>query len=391
MVLVLVTVAPAAAHGERAQEGYLRMQTIAFSDVGFSASSLEQGQELTITGDATILDTWPASLGEPTLGYVGVDAPGPVLLMKDRTINGESAPDAFFVKKSASYHFSMTLVARRPGRWHIHPTFAVQGAGTLIGPGQWITIQDAAPGRPFSNPQQLLSGVSVDLETYNLAQLTIWQWLGFGLGLAWVLYWTVPKPTMRRLAVASQIPLNNDGRDVGLTDRRDHTVATWFAVATVAMLAGGWIYQQVYFPVKLPQQVARVRPADLPPPSTFARVAVQRAEFDPRTSTLSLDIRATNDGATAIVLTGFTTSSLTFVTAPLADGEHTLTVDDSPTVPSGATQQLRIVMRDPVWSDDRLIEIDNPQMYVAGQLVFEDEHGARSRTTILSNVVPKLF
>ena len=135
-----------------------------------------------------MLDTWPKTLGEPN-GFVNVDAPGPVMLMQDRQVNGMAAPDAIFVKKGNSYDFKLTLVGREPGRWHVHPTFAVEGAGTLIGPGQWITVQDTGG---FTNNLTLLNGQSVNLETYGLAQLSIFQWLGFAVGLGWMLYWTVP-------------------------------------------------------------------------------------------------------------------------------------------------------------------------------------------------------
>ena len=81
-------------------------------------------------------------LCETSTRFVNETAPGPVLLMNDRLVNGMSAPDAIFVKKGNTYDFKLTLTGREPGRWHVHPTFAVEGAGTLIGPGQWVTVQD---------------------------------------------------------------------------------------------------------------------------------------------------------------------------------------------------------------------------------------------------------
>src|SRR5436309_2744905 len=136
---LLSTAAMASAHGENSQEGFLRMETVAFSNVQFSKDTLKQGEEVTITGRATLLNTWPRTLGEPDTGFVNVTAPGPVLLMKDRQINGMSAPDAIFVKKGNAYDFKLTLVGRDPGRWHIHPTFSVAGSGTLIGPDRKST------------------------------------------------------------------------------------------------------------------------------------------------------------------------------------------------------------------------------------------------------------
>src|SRR3979411_216036 len=88
----------ASAHGENAQEGFLRMETVTFTNVVFSKDTIKQGEDVTITGKATLLDTWPKTLGEPSTGFVNITAPGPVLLMKDRQVNGVATPDAIFVK-----------------------------------------------------------------------------------------------------------------------------------------------------------------------------------------------------------------------------------------------------------------------------------------------------
>src|SRR3979411_1640949 len=87
------------AHGERAEEGFLRMETVAFSDVTFSTQVVRQGEQVTITGQATVLETWPKSLPGPSVGYVNVDAPGPVILMQDRLINGVEQPARYFFTK----------------------------------------------------------------------------------------------------------------------------------------------------------------------------------------------------------------------------------------------------------------------------------------------------
>src|SRR5437870_13763798 len=84
---LLGTALVASAHGENSQEGFLRMETVAFSNVQFSADTIKQGDPVTISGQATILNTWPKTLGEPTTGYINVTAPGPVMLMKDRLVN----------------------------------------------------------------------------------------------------------------------------------------------------------------------------------------------------------------------------------------------------------------------------------------------------------------
>src|SRR3984893_17217064 len=254
----LGTAVVAYAHGENAQEGFLRMETVAFSNVAFSKDTVKQGEDVIITGQATLLNTWPKPLGEPATGFVNVTAPGPVLLMKDRLVNGMSAPDAIFVKKGNSYDFKLTLIGRQPGRWHVHPTFAVEGAGTLIGPGQWITVQDTGG---FTNNLTLLNGQTVNLETYGVGQMSIFQWLGFALGMAWMLYGTVPAigganhRTVSKLPDTLRFPLNTDRQDIGLVTKQAHRVSNLLLLATIALLVVGWVYQSVSVPIKIPQQV----------------------------------------------------------------------------------------------------------------------------------------
>jgi methane/ammonia monooxygenase subunit B len=393
---LLGTALVASAHGENAQEGFLRMETVAFSDVTFSKDTIKQGEQLTITGKATLLNTWPKNLGEPDTGFINVTAPGPVLLMQDRQINGVEAPDAFFVKKGDSYDFKLTLVGRQPGRWHVHPTFAVAGSGTLIGPGQWITVQDAGG---FANNITLLNGQSVNLETYGIGQLTIFHWLGFALGMVWMLYWTVPKigganhRTVSKLPVTLRVPLNTDGQDIGLITKQDHRVSNYLLAATLLLLLVGWVYQSVSFPIKIPQQVFRFTPPELQPPPQFAQAQTKDATFDPQTSTLTMTVDVTNTGKSPMTLTGFTTSSLTFVdqaSAPTG-AEHVMSISPQPTVAPGETKTFNLTLRDPVWRDTRMIEVNRPRIEVAGQLLFQDSSGTKNATTIASSVNPKLI
>ena len=396
LVLAAATAAVASAHGENSQEGFLRMETVVFSDVAFSTDTLKQGDPLTITGKATLLDTWPKTLGEPDTGFINVTAPGPVLLMQDRQINGMETPDAIFVKKGSTYEFKLTLVGRQPGRWHVHPTFAVEGAGTLIGPGQWITVQDTGG---FADNITLLNGQTVNLETYGLGQLTIFHWLGFVLGMVWMLYWTVPKigganhRTVSKLPVTLRVPLNTDGQDIGLITKQDHRVSNWLLVATIGLLAVGWIYQSVSFPIKIPQQVFRFTPPELAQPPQVTQVVTKTAAFDPQTSTLTMDVDVTNTGSSPVTLKGFTTSSLTFVDQASAGtgAEHVMSISPQPTIAPGETRTLNLTLRDPVWRDTRMIEVNRPRIEVAGQLLFQDSSGSSSRATIASSVNPKLI
>ena len=52
---------------------------------------------------------------------------------------------------------------------------------------------------------------------------------------------------------------------------------------------------------------------------------------------------------------------------------------------------LNLTLRDPVWRDTRMIEVNRPRIEVAGQLVFADSSGTQSQTTVATSVNPKLI
>ena len=387
---VLVASAPAAsAHGEAAQEAFLRMRTVSWIDTTFSATTVKQGETFTISGTAKILDAWPTNLakGNPNTGYIGLIAPGPVVLLKERTINGVSAPSRIDVQKGKIYEYSMTVAGRRPGKWHVHPSFSVKGAGTLLGPGQWITVEKNEAG--FDNPVTLVSGGTINLENYQLPFTWIWLVLTFLIGLAWMIYWTVPKRTVTNLAVTSQIPLNTDGMDYGLITKKDHRNMNWFALGTALLLVAGWIYQTAAFPDKMPQQIFQFAPPDpaIASAPVFAQVALGEAEYDSASQTLTVTTQVTNTGDTPMNLTQFTTTTLRFATGT-TDGPGVMTVSPSPTIAPGAPTQVTMTMKDPAWETERLVPIGESSLLITGVLVFE-AGGEKNYAEMEANLKPR--
>jgi methane/ammonia monooxygenase subunit B len=387
---VLVASAPAAsAHGEAAQEAFLRMRTVAWIDTTYSATTVRQGETFTISGTAKILDAWPTNLakGNPNTGYIGLIAPGPVVLLKERTINGVSAPTRIDVQRGRIYEYSMTVAGRRPGRWHVHPAFSVKGAGTLLGPGQWITVEENPDG--FDNPVTLQSGGTINLENYQLPFTWIWLVLTFLIGLAWMIYWTVPKRTVTNLAVTSQIPLNTDGMDYGLITKKDHRNMNWFALGTALLLLAGWIYQAAAFPDKMPQQIFQFAPPDpaIASAPVFAEAALGEAEYDSASQTLTVRTQITNTGDTPMNLTQFTTTTLRFATGT-TPGPGVMTVSPSPTIAPGAPVELTMTMKDPAWETERLVPIGESSLLITGVLVFE-AGGEKNLTELEANLKPR--
>src|SRR5256885_40915 len=164
MATTLAFASPASAHGERSQEAFLRMRTIGWTDVVFDGGHrdangdivIAQGEKFTIKGVARLMNTWPDTLakGLPRIGYINVATQGPCVEMLARTINGISTPGRIEITKGHTYSFDETMMGRRVGRWHVHPTFAVKGAGTLLRPGQWIRVTPPSFLSPVKIPHR---------------------------------------------------------------------------------------------------------------------------------------------------------------------------------------------------------------------------------------------
>jgi methane/ammonia monooxygenase subunit B len=389
---LLVASAPAAAaHGERAQEAFLRMRTVAWIDTTWSKTTVRQGETFTISGTVKILDAWPTNLakGNPNTGYLGIVAPGPVVLLKERTINGVSIPSRIDVQKGKIYEYSMVVAGRRVGRWHIHPAFSVKGAGTLLGPGEWITVEENPDG--FSNPVTLEGGGTINLENYQLPYTWIWLVLTFLIGMGWMIYWTVPKRTVTNLAVTSQIPLNTDGMQYGLITKKDHRNMNWFLLGTILLLVAGWIYQAAAFPTKMPQQIFQFAPPDpaIASAPVFATVGLGQAAYDADTQTMTIEVPVTNTGQTPMDLAQFTTTTLKFTTGT-TEGPGVMTVTPSATIdPGSSAANLTLTMKDPAWENENLVPIGESQLLVTGILVFETTDGQKNYTELEANLKPR--
>lgn len=381
LLFILGTVGVAFAHGERAQEGFLRMKTVAWQDVRFSATSVKQGEQLIITGKVKVLESWPATLEKPVQAYLNVSASGPHLVMKERYVNGAPAPAAIFVEVGGVYEFKMVLDGRTPGYWHVHPTFFVLHTGGLLGPGQWTTVTEVPGG--YQNKVTLLDGKVINLDTYASGWVFWFSFLGFIPGVWWMLWWTLKHRTVTNLAVTSQIPLNDPGEDIGLITKADHRTSTLIVVVSVILLALGWLYMDRAWPTRIPQQVLRITPPQLPEPVKFAQVKGLGAIYDPKKDTLILESQVTNTGNQPMKLVGFSTSNLTF-----SEGKGL--VAEPATVDPGRTVKLKMTIQDRVWSDERLIPLDKPQMGVAGLMVFESG-GKQNAVTTEAHVRPTSF
>jgi methane/ammonia monooxygenase subunit B len=393
----IVNVSNVGAHGEAGDQPFLKNMTTAFYDVSISPTEIEVGQPVTVTGTVKVLETWPRTLEEPSIAAVVPVVPGPVFALKNRTINDQTSVGSFFVEKGGIYHFKLELLGKEPGRWHVHPGMAMRGTGTLVGPGEWVTVKQGS-GK-FEFPVTLLDGKTIELSTFGGQFVWWWSFAGFLLGMAWMVYWTFTKRTVTNLAVTMQLPVNDDAPDIGLITPRDHMWMNVIAGLTVLMLLIGWTYAATSYPVRWPQQTDWITPRHISSGANMAEVRPNGATYDDATDTLTIKVQVKNVTDSALTLNRVIIGMATFVPGGEAEQakagprEFVGPLDVAPKDPiaPGETKDLTLTISSMIFSTARLIPIKDPQQFVASVLRFENAQGGQQLVTVRSGVVPTQF
>jgi methane/ammonia monooxygenase subunit B len=235
------------AHGEAAQDAFVRTRTVAFYDVQVAGTEINSGETVAITGKFFLLQEWPSGADKPGLMFLTVAAPGPVMLVQERWINGVFTPGSVALRQGEEYEFMLTLRGRRPGRYHVHPMLSIQGIGPLLGPGTWITISG---GSSFENPLTLWNGETIDLETFTLPRIIIWHVSVLALGLSWLMYW-IAQPILRRSRW-----ITSEAGDRLIT-KRDQMVSIGLGLLTVTAIIVGVLTTRASYPHTIPHQVIK--------------------------------------------------------------------------------------------------------------------------------------
>ena len=162
LVLALAEDPPARAHGERNQEPFLRMRTVHWYDVTWSADKVKVNDEIEVRGKLHIFSDWPRHLFELRTVYLNLGANGPVFVKVATYLNEVPMMQSTHLEYGKDYEFRIVAKARTPGRHHVHPMLNVESAGPLLGPGKWIDVSGdsgevkvggLAPLVTISNPE----------------------------------------------------------------------------------------------------------------------------------------------------------------------------------------------------------------------------------------------
>lgn len=86
---LMLDIQPAAAHGERSQEPFLRMRTIQWYDMKWQPETTKVNDLASMTGKFHLAEDWPRAVGKPGRAFFNVGSPSPVFVRLSTKLNGE--------------------------------------------------------------------------------------------------------------------------------------------------------------------------------------------------------------------------------------------------------------------------------------------------------------
>jgi methane/ammonia monooxygenase subunit B len=388
---------PVLAHGERAQEPYLRTRTAHWYDVTWSATQIQVNGEVAITGKFRLFGDWPDAVDLPETVFVSNATPGPVLTRVESYLNGVPARQSFRnLEIGRDYEYKMVMKGRIPGRYHVHPMIAIKGSGPLVGPGQWIEVKGSAAD--FVHPVTALSGEKIDnLETWGVSTAFTWHLIWLALAAAWIIWWI-----RRPLLIPRYLALKQEREDL-LTTPLDLKVAIGLLIATILLAFGGYNWAVNKFPRTVPLQAGTMYTPPLPYVAPPATIEFQQARYDVPGRSMRMAFKITNTGNKPLRIGEFATASIRFVNpdlpaakANVAPGypqdivaRNGLTLSDDSEIRPGETKLIRIDATDAAWEIERLTSfLTDVDSKVGGLLFLFDSDGRRYIAEVGGPILP---
>jgi methane/ammonia monooxygenase subunit B len=390
-VTLVVDVAPAAAHGERSQEPFLRMRSIQWYDLKWQPKVTKVNDIATMTGNFHLAEDWPRAVGKPTRAFFNVGSPSPVFVRLSTKLNGEPTFISGPLEIGRDYAFEVRLKARIPGRHHMHAMVNIKDAGPIAGPASWMNISGSWDD--FTNPVTTLTGKTIDLETFNFSNGIFWHIVWLGLGCFWIGYFVAKPMFLPRSRVLLAYG------DELLTSPTDRKVGLAVAILTCAIVWGGYRYTESVHPYTVPIQAGESKVAPLPIAPNPVAIKVTHANYDVPGRALRVTMEITNNGDTAINIGEFTTAGVRFVNElgrkhldpdyPRELVATGLSMDDDRGVQPGETREVKMEAKDALWEVQRLMALlGDPESRFGGLLMTWDQAGNRYINSIAGAVIP---
>jgi methane/ammonia monooxygenase subunit B len=390
----LAFAAPASAHGEKAQEAFLRMRTLHWYDVKWTKSVGNVNDVFEVTGKFRLYKDWPETVAKPTVAFLNIGVPGPSLVRVASYVNGVNMVNSTSFLLGRDYEFKVVLKGRKPGRYHVHTMLNVQEAGPLVGPGDWIEVKGDI--NDFRYDVTTLTGETVDLERYALGNVVMWHLIWAVPTVIWVLYWLFKGPLL--LPRFRRVTELGDDADqmVSMADSRFGAI---LLIVTLLLTAGGYFWARSKWPRTIPLQTGQVALEPLPEPERQVLVKNEKTSYRIPGRSMEMRITVTNNATAPVQFGEFTTANVRWfnpaVAKPPADyspeivAKTGLTVDSPEPIQPGETRTLTIRATDPAWETWRLSKvIYDPDSRFGGLLFFYDADGNRYISEVGGPILP---
>ena len=384
----------ALAHGEKAQMAFLRMRSIHWYDIQVSPTQVSINDEVVVTGKFKASEFWPSSLPAPDVAYLNIGVPGPVFVRLESEVNGVNMVNSTSFELGATYDFKIVIKARKPGRFHVHPTLHIEHGGPLVGPGIWVeTTGNAAD---FKHEVTTLTGNVVNLETFGLKGVISWHIVWFLLGLVWLVYWLFFKGRLL-LTRYKRVNALGDEADSMITTT-DRNLAFGFLATTLVLIAFGFYSASSQYPNTIPLQTGRVAVTPSPEPETVVTVQLDHATYKIPGRSLTLNTTITNLSDGPLEIGELATANVRFINDKVLDlqpiDSHDLVAPSGlsvtgGTIAPGETREITITAADSLWETHRLSRlIYDPDSRFAALLFFVDSDGERHVIEVSGPMIP---
>nr|BAH22831.1 methane monooxygenase protein B1 [Methylococcaceae bacterium ET-SHO] len=398
-------VSEAGAHGERNQEPFLRMRTLHWYDVEFKhadgrpfidGEELKVNEEFVMTGKVRFFGRWPRQLPPPELVYLNAASPGPVFVKKETWLNGKPAIQSSPAVLGRDYDFKVVLVARVPGKHHIHPMINVKDASGLVGPGIWTNVTGS--WEDFTYPVKTLTGQEVeDLDVYGLEGVRNWTLLWVGVALFWLLWW------FRKPLIIPRGLLVKAKRESSLVTATDKKVAIFLLAGIVFVVIFGAKVTSEKYPRTIPLQAGIAEIDPLPLAEESVKTDVKSATYYLPGRTVKVSFEVTNNSSQAVRLGEFSSANLRFIDKSFSRAIESVTdnypeeyipkngllVNDRIWIHPGETQLVSIEATDAAWEVERLSSfMHDPDSTFGALLIFYSDENERYVSELYGPIVP---
>ncbi|MDE2180399.1 MAG: methane monooxygenase/ammonia monooxygenase subunit B [candidate division NC10 bacterium] len=385
---IAVSAGTAWAHGERSQEPFLRMRTITFYDTKWSKSRVKPGETMDLTGKFHTFSEWPRAVYLPHSIFLHYSVPGPSMLKKEAWMNGMPVINSTSTQLGGDYDYKEVIMGRVTGTYHVHPMVNIEGGGPLVGGGEFVTVDGDWSG--FTNNITTIDGQTVNLENHGQGRIIGWWVLWAVVGAFWLLYW-VRRPFIRRLFQVGVVPEDE------LVSPGDRTVGVVLMVATVLIVAIGYVTTNGAYPITVPLQTGRMDAPELRPTKEFTpyahatvKVRAVTAVYTVPGRSLGMVLEVTNGSSRPQQLGGFITANLQFRDPTMfPDSRLKIKVEPSGPIAPGQTATVSVDATDAEWEYQRLAELiyDSDSRY-GGLVEFFDPDKNRQIVEVGGPVIP---